>query len=89
MLGILEPTGVPAATPAPDGFLVPGTGEVLSPREAEVLRLLAAGASNAAVAEALFISQNTVKTHVARILAKLGVASRTQAAARARNLGID
>jgi DNA-binding CsgD family transcriptional regulator len=89
MLGILEPTGVAGATPAPESFLVPDTGETLSARELDVLRQLAAGASNATIADALFISPNTVKTHVARILAKLGVASRTQAAAHARDLAID
>ena len=77
-----------ATTGGAGGVLVPDTGETLSQREVEVLRLLAVGASNAAIADALFISTNTVKTHVARVLAKLGVASRTQAAARARDLGI-
>lgn len=67
---------------------VPGTGETLSPREMEVLGVLAAGGSNAAIADALGISPNMVKAHVARIVAKLGVASRTQAATRARDLGI-
>ncbi|RLC60804.1 MAG: hypothetical protein DRI80_10190 [Chloroflexota bacterium] len=71
-----------------EGIPVPGTGEALTPRELEVLRLLAAGASNRAIAERLFISQNTVKTHVARILRKLDASSRTEAVARARELGI-
>lgn len=88
LLGLLGRPGAGAATGNSGGFVVPGTGETLSPREVEVLRLLATGESNAAIGEALFISQNTVKTHVARILAKLGVASRTQAATRARDLGI-
>ncbi|HEY8602238.1 MAG TPA: LuxR C-terminal-related transcriptional regulator, partial [Thermomicrobiales bacterium] len=76
------------ADPATASVTVPDTGETLSPREVEVLRLLADGASNATIADALFISPNTVKTHVARLLAKLGVASRTAAAARARDLGV-
>jgi LuxR family maltose regulon positive regulatory protein len=83
-LGIKEATGAPAT----DGIPVPDTGETLSPREVDVLRLLATGEGNAAIGAALFISQNTVKTHVARILAKLGVSTRTQAARRARDLGI-
>ena len=87
-LGLLGASTPPVAPAALDSVPVPDTGEVLSPREVEVLRLLVAGASNAAIADALFISPNTVKTHVARLLAKLGVASRTAAAARARDLGL-
>jgi DNA-binding NarL/FixJ family response regulator len=49
---------------------------VLSPREQDVARLLAAGASNDDVARTLFLSENTVKTHVKAILAKLGVPDR-------------
>lgn len=72
----------------PQPVAVPDTGETLSGREVEVLRLLAAGASNQEMAETLVLSIHTVKRHVANILAKLNVASRTQAAARARELGI-
>ena len=67
---------------------LPETGETLSPREIEVLRLVAQGASNRTIPERLVLSEETVKSHVARILRKLGVASRTQAAARARALGL-
>jgi len=70
------------------GIRVPGTDEMLTPREVEVLRLIVTGAGNQAIADALTISLHTVKHHVAQILAKLGVASRTQAAARARELNI-
>jgi DNA-binding NarL/FixJ family response regulator len=56
----------------------PGNGD-LTPREAEVLRLIAAGASNREIARALFVSEATVKTHVNRIFAKTG--SRDRAAA--------
>jgi ATP/maltotriose-dependent transcriptional regulator MalT len=69
-------------------FQVPETGETLSPREIEVLRLVAEGASNRTIAERLVLSEETIKSHVARILRKLDVASRTQAAARARALGL-
>jgi LuxR family maltose regulon positive regulatory protein len=69
-------------------FQLPETGETLSPREIEVLRLVAQGASNRAIAEQLVLSEETIKSHVARILRKLDVTSRTQAAARARTLGL-
>ena len=72
------------------GALDPGaTGTILSPREVEVLRLLMAGASNAAIAETLVISRFTAKNHVASILLKLGVATRTQAALRGHALGLE
>jgi DNA-binding CsgD family transcriptional regulator len=63
---------------------VPGSAEVLSAREVEVLRLLGAGASNQAIAEQLIISQNTVKTHVRSVMTKLGARSRGEAVAAAR-----
>ena len=55
--------------------------EVLTPREQEILQLLADGASNADVAERLFISQETVKSHVRHILTKLEAETRTHAVA--------
>jgi predicted ATPase/DNA-binding CsgD family transcriptional regulator/DNA-binding XRE family transcriptional regulator len=64
------------------------TGETLSPREVEVLRLVARGASNSAIAARLIISPHTAKRHVANICQKLSVATRTEAAVRARELGI-
>ncbi|NUM43333.1 MAG: hypothetical protein HUU38_01395 [Anaerolineales bacterium] len=82
LLDLLKDAGGPRAIP------VPGSGESLTPREGEVLRLLAAGASNQAIADALTISLHTVKRHVAQILAKLGASSRTEASARARELKI-
>jgi LuxR family transcriptional regulator, maltose regulon positive regulatory protein len=62
--------------------------DVLTPREHEVLRLLASGASNQTIAEALVISLPTAKTHVAHILDKLGAANRTEAVACARDRGL-
>jgi DNA-binding NarL/FixJ family response regulator len=67
--------GLPGAAQVPGS---PGDGD-LTPREAEVLRLIAAGASNREIARALFVSEATVKTHVNRIFAKTG--SRDRAAA--------
>jgi DNA-binding CsgD family transcriptional regulator len=61
----------------------------LTPRELEVLGLLVAGRSNRQIAAQLFISGKTVSVHVTNILAKLGVHSRLEAAARARELGLD
>lgn len=60
----------------------------LSAREMEVLDLVAAGRSNSDVAAALFVSETTVKSHLAHIFSKLGVASRTAAVSAARNRGI-
>ena len=71
---------------SPRPVRVPETGETLTSREVEVLRLIAAGASNRGIAEQLVISERTVKTHITHILGKLGVSSRTQAAALAREL---
>jgi putative two-component system response regulator len=61
--------------------------ERLTPREHEVLRYLAQGQTNSEIAEALVVSVATVKFHVEHIIAKLGVASRTQAAVRAVERG--
>ncbi|MFI7668843.1 response regulator [Nocardia sp. NPDC049526] len=59
----------------------------LSPREIEVLRLVADGSSNREIAKELFLSETTVKSHLVHIYAKLGVRSRTSAVARAREQG--
>jgi DNA-binding NarL/FixJ family response regulator len=63
-------------------------GVELTNREMDVLRLVAQGKTNAGVAEALFLSAATVKTHLNRIFDKLGVNSRTAAVATARSLGL-
>jgi predicted ATPase/DNA-binding CsgD family transcriptional regulator len=61
---------------------------VLSPREREVLRLVAAGRTNAEIGQALFISPGTARIHVSNILGKLGARSRSEAAAVARERGL-
>jgi NarL family two-component system response regulator LiaR len=68
--------------------MLPSELDELSPRELEVLRLMAAGKSNREIAEALFISLNTVATHVRNILTKTACANRTEAAAYAMRHGL-
>ena len=78
-----------AAFPGPTGAdesLPPGLAEMLSPRELEVLGLLATDASNADIASQCYITVNTLKKHTASIYGKLGVSSRLQAVQRARLL---
>jgi DNA-binding NarL/FixJ family response regulator len=60
----------------------------LTPREAEVLQVLASGRTNQQIAQTLVISRGTVKVHVEHIIRKLGVSDRTQAAVRAIELGL-
>ncbi|MBI2850728.1 MAG: response regulator transcription factor [Chloroflexi bacterium] len=60
----------------------------LSPREGEVLQLVSKGATNKEIADALFISENTVKTHLQNIMDKLHLANRSQAAAYAVKKGL-
>jgi DNA-binding NarL/FixJ family response regulator len=62
--------------------------EPLSERELEILALIGRGASNKEIAGQLFIAEGTVKNHVTHILGKLGVRDRTQAALKARELGL-
>ena len=73
-------TGPPEVAPA-DPFN-------LSPREKEVLGVLAEGRSNREIAQRLFISERTVAVHVGNILAKLGVSGRVEAATVAWRLGL-
>jgi DNA-binding NarL/FixJ family response regulator len=62
--------------------------EPISEREIEVLRLLAAGASNQEIADQLIVALNTVKRHVSNIMGKLGAENRAQAVIKARQLGL-
>jgi DNA-binding NarL/FixJ family response regulator len=66
----------------------PESPETLTERETEVLRAVARGLSNREIAEALFITEKTVKTHVSNILSKLELPSRTRAALYALKIGL-
>jgi DNA-binding NarL/FixJ family response regulator len=80
---LAELSRLAGATPAASSEL-----SRLSDRERDVLRLIARGASNKEIAAALFLAEGTVKNHVTNILTKLEVSDRTQAALRARELGL-
>lgn len=74
-----------------DAPLPPGDGsvsELLTPREAEIMRLMTGGYSNREIAEALSLSEGTVKNHVSNILSKLHVRDRTRAVLKAIETGI-
>jgi LuxR family maltose regulon positive regulatory protein len=75
-----------SASDSPKPVHVSETGQTLTVREVEVLRLIAEGASNRVIAQRLVISEHTVKAHITSIFSKLQVTSRTEAAARAREL---
>ncbi|MCJ1715425.1 response regulator transcription factor [Curtobacterium sp. VKM Ac-2922] len=64
------------------------TGPSLTPRELDVLRLVAQGNSNPAIGRALFLSETTVKTHLGHVFEKLGVNDRTRAVTRAMELDL-
>jgi DNA-binding CsgD family transcriptional regulator len=88
LLASFPPTATGTSHPAGRAVVgpLPGLVEPLSERELEVLQLLATGRSNQQIAEELVVALDTAKKHVSRILDKLGVANRTQAVARAREL---
>ncbi|MEU9895221.1 response regulator [Streptomyces phaeochromogenes] len=75
-------------TPAPVAKPAETTAAVLSPRETDILRLVAQGHTNREIAARLYLSEGTVKNHVSRILTRLALRDRTQAALRARDLGL-
>jgi DNA-binding NarL/FixJ family response regulator len=77
-----------SAPPAQTGGAVPAAFVRLTPRELDVLRLVATGLNNREIADDLVVAEATVKTHVVRILAKLGLRDRTQAAVAAYEQGL-
>jgi DNA-binding NarL/FixJ family response regulator len=77
-----------SAPPPPSPDTVPAALSVLTPRELDVLRVVARGLSNSEISRELFVSEATVKTHVVRILAKLELRDRTQAAIAAYEHGL-
>jgi LuxR family maltose regulon positive regulatory protein len=89
LMAAFEQIGLPILPPVRRGaVVVPGLVEPLSARELEVLELLATGKPNKAIAEELVVTLETVKKHLTHIFDKLGAANRTQAVARARELGL-
>jgi DNA-binding CsgD family transcriptional regulator len=85
-LGVEQPVDAAAVPDAPPS---PAASLGLTHRETEVLALVAAGRTNRQIAQALFITEKTASLHISRILAKLGVAGRGEAAAVAHRLGLD
>ena len=80
-----------SARPEPQGPVAGNTAAAqssITARELEVLTLMAQGLSNQEIAECLFLSLNTVKTHISNIFSKLDVQRRTQAVQRAKELGV-
>jgi DNA-binding NarL/FixJ family response regulator len=77
-----------ARTPPAGGGPAAVLSEPLSEREREVLKLLAAGLSNREIGQRLHLTEGTVKNYVTGLLQKLGARDRTQAALRARELGV-
>jgi two-component system, NarL family, response regulator LiaR len=84
---VLVPAEAPVPQPfAPDPVRQQSLG--ITARELEILALIARGLSNREIANQLFVSENTIKTHCARTFDKLGAARRTQAVQRGKELGL-
>ncbi|MCS5524298.1 response regulator transcription factor [Curtobacterium flaccumfaciens pv. oortii] len=84
----LAPSAAAALVRRATGTLPAAAGPSLTPRELDVLRLVAQGNSNPAIGRALFLSEATVKTHLGHVFEKLGVNDRTRAVTRAMELGL-
>lgn len=87
-LWVLDPTLTPTWLPAAGGWETAVPADDLTPRERDVLQLLAEGLTNKGIAQRLQISDHTVKFHVNAILTKLNAQSRTDAVVRATRLGL-
>jgi two-component system, NarL family, nitrate/nitrite response regulator NarL len=87
-LAVFDPSFTPVIRPARQHETPPALIEELTPRELEVLRLMAEGLPNKAIAQRLEISEHTVKFHVNAVLGKLGVQSRTEAVVQATRRGL-
>jgi two-component system, NarL family, response regulator LiaR len=83
---VLVPAEAPAEPFTPSSAQQQSLG--ITARELEILTLIARGFSNREIATQLFVSENTVKTHCARVFDKLGAARRTQAVQRGKELGL-
>jgi DNA-binding CsgD family transcriptional regulator len=84
---VVKEVRVPGGEPfLPDGKKREDLG--ITPRELEILELIAKGMSNREIAEKLFVSQNTVKTHSSRVFDKLGAKRRTQAVQFGKEFGL-
>ncbi|MCX4911470.1 response regulator transcription factor [Streptomyces sp. NBC_00878] len=79
---------LPTPTPTTTANPAETAAAILSPRETDILRLVARGHTNREIAARLYLSEGTVKNHVSRILTRLALRDRTQAALRARDLGL-
>lgn len=88
---VVKEVEVPVPVPE-EGPFVPDAEKLkqlgITPREHEILGLIAEGLSNREIGERLFVSENTVKTHSSRLFDKLGVNRRTQAVQKGRELGL-
>lgn len=88
---VVKEVPVPSAPAAGEPF-VPNTVQLqtlgMTARELEILTMVARGFSNREIATQLFVSENTVKTHCARVFGKLGAVRRTQAVVRGKELGL-
>ena len=87
-LAVVSPEILELMFPAGEGGPEPDLPEALTPRESEVLALLAVGASNKEIAGRLHLSEHTVKFHVSTILGKVGAATRAEAVARGYRQGL-
>ncbi|NKE63788.1 response regulator transcription factor, partial [Lentzea sp. PSKA42] len=83
-----DPTGRTQRPGTVAAALTPRSTGRVTDRETEVLRLIASGATNREIAARLFLSEGTVKNHISRILSRLGLRDRTQAALYARDHGV-